>query len=158
MKRYGETIIRTLEEKNVELSQRAVESDARASWLRTIINADPCSVMVMSADATVQHINPAGMELLQARLPGDIAGRKLTEFSVEEHREALGACIQAVWRGDAKQLEFEVTGLDGGRRSVEMHAVPLRDVRGNVAGVLGIARDNSQRKELSVAWPARMVA
>ena len=48
--------------------------------------------------------------------------------------------------GESGKLEFEVTGLKGTRRWLEIHAAPLRDANGKITMLLGITRDITERK------------
>jgi len=43
-------------------------------------------------------------------------------------------------------LEFEITGLRGGHRWLETHAVPLKDAVGKIISLLGVTRDITERK------------
>jgi len=50
-----------------------------------------------------------------------------------------------VFNGRDGKLEFEITGMKGGKRWLETHAVPLRD-SGNIISLLGVTRDITERK------------
>jgi PAS domain S-box-containing protein len=58
---------------------------------------------------------------------------------------------ERVIRGGSGTLEFELVGLKGTRRWLETHAVPLRDARDDIAGLLAITRDTTERKKVEGA-------
>ena len=48
-------------------------------------------------------------------------------------------------------LEFEIVGLKGTHHSLEMHAAPLRNQKGEITSLLGITRDITERKRTEKA-------
>jgi len=91
-------------------------------------------------------MNPAGLRMIEAASLDDARGRRLVDFVAPEYRKAFGDLAQRVFRGESGTLTFEMTGLRGTRRWLETHAVPLRDVAGNVESLLGVTRDVTQER------------
>src|SRR5690606_14373623 len=118
------------------------DSEAR---LTAILDAMPDCVKIFNENARLIHINPRGLELLQApefeslSTPGYIA--------VPE--EYLPDCIDVhrrVRAGESVVGTYEVIGLKGRRRHAEAHAVPFRLPDGAKAH-LCISRDVNEREE-----------
>jgi len=126
-----------------QTQRQLVESEQR---LRTIIETEPECVKVVSQEGLLLEINAAGLAMLEADSLAAVRSRKLLEFIVPEHRAAFAALHKRVIRGESGTLEFEVIGLKGGRRWLETHAAPLGGANGEVAMLLGITRDITERK------------
>src|SRR4029078_710326 len=75
----------------------------------------------------------------------------LIESIARAYRAASGALHRRVMQGDSGTLEFEVIGLRGTRRWLETQAVPLRDLEGQIAGLLGVTHDVTERRRASQA-------
>ncbi len=152
MKQYSQTLVRKLQKRNEELCARTAALKASEARSRTIFDAEPDCVQVVGRDGRATEINNAGLKMLEAGSLQEIADRPMAEIVVAEHRDAYDACVEAVWRGEERSVEFEIVGLQGTRRWLEMHAAPLRDENGEIAALLGIARDNTARKEIEAQF------
>ncbi|MFA6961830.1 MAG: PAS domain S-box protein [Opitutaceae bacterium] len=129
-------------------AKKQAEEALRASEhrLRAIIEAEPECVTVMAGDGRVLEVNRAGLEMLEADSLADVQRNDSMEFIVPEHRPAFGDLLRRVMSGESGLLEFEITGLKGRRRWLEMHATPLRDSGGRIQSLLGVTRDITERK------------
>ncbi len=117
--------------------------------LRAIVEAEPECVKVVDRRGAVTEMNRAGLAMLQAGSLADVQRRPLEEFILPAHREAFRALHKRVMAGEDGVLEFEVLGLEGARRWLETHAVPLRDKQGNVEALLGVTRDVTERRQVN---------
>jgi PAS domain S-box-containing protein len=118
------------------------ESEAR---LRAILDAMPDCVKIFDESGQLVHINPKGLELLQAP---DIESLSRPGY-LAVPPEYLDACIDVhrrVIAGESVAWSYEVVGLEGRRRHVEAHAVPFRLPDGAPAHMC-ISRDVNERKE-----------
>ncbi|MEO5859804.1 MAG: PAS domain S-box protein, partial [Pyrinomonadaceae bacterium] len=70
----------------------------------------------------------------------------MSEFILPEYRDAFRDLHRLVMSGGSGILEFEVIGLNGGRRWLETHAAPMRDAKNEVVALLGVTRDITERK------------
>ncbi|QJR37569.1 PAS domain S-box protein [Gemmatimonas groenlandica] len=140
-------------------SRLQAESALRASEARyrTIIEAEPECVKVVSASGELLEMNRAGLAMLEADTLEDVRGRGLAEFIVPEHRAAFGALHKQAIGGVPGLVEFEIVGLHGTRRWLETHAAPLPDADGRVDKILGITRDITVRRQ-AVAEQAALQA
>ena len=115
--------------------------------LRTIIELEPECVKLVSRDGRLLEMNPAGLAMVEADSLDQIRGMPIINIFVPEHRVRFAEFHRRAVNGETVRAEFTVSGLRGGRRWVETHAVPYRDPRGEIIGVLGISRDITNGKE-----------
>ncbi len=115
--------------------------------LRTIIDTEPECVLLMARDCTVQQINRAGLQMVDADDAGQLADSRFLDIVAPDWQAAFIALTERVFDGESGNLEFEINGRRGSRRWLDMHAVPLRDTAGQVSALLGVARDVTAFKQ-----------
>jgi PAS domain S-box-containing protein len=142
-KKYFTVILRDTRER--ERLKRELEE--REALLRTIIEAEPECVKVVSLDGMIQSMNAAGLAMLEAEQSQDVIGKSVCDFVESEYRASFNDLLARAVQGHASLLEFEAVGLCGRRRWLESHAVALRSVRGGVSGILIVTRDVTARKQ-----------
>jgi two-component system, cell cycle sensor histidine kinase and response regulator CckA len=120
----------------------------RSAALRTLLETGPDCVYVMARTGVVTEINRAGLEMLEATTLEDLLIRPFIEYVAPEYRATFQGCAEAAWRGEPSCAEFEIRGLKGGQRGLEMRAVPLRNPQGQILSLMGILRDCTERKHL----------
>jgi diguanylate cyclase (GGDEF)-like protein/PAS domain S-box-containing protein len=136
--------VAAFEEVTEKLAAEAAIRDSEAR-LSAILDAMPDCVKIFDKAGTLAYINPAGLDLLQAP---DFASLSRPGY-VAVPPEYLDSCIETHMRviaGESTVNNYEVLGLEGRRRHVEAHAVPLQMPDGSRAH-LCISRDTTERKE-----------
>ncbi len=96
-------------------------------------------------------MNPAGLSIAGAEIPEEIVGRSIFSIVAPEFRGSYKTLSKAVFRGEARILEFRVVGLRESVHWLEMHAFPIRNVSNCIMALTGIARDITQRKHAEEA-------
>jgi PAS domain S-box-containing protein len=125
------------------LAERALrDSEARQ---RAMIAATPDCVMLVARDGRLLDMNPAGLGMIEAQDFATVAGADIRKVVVPEHRAAWQANHERVCRGERLSWEFDIIGLNGTRRRMETHAVPLALPDGTTAQ-LAVTRDVTARK------------
>ncbi|MDI1269487.1 MAG: PAS domain S-box protein [Polaromonas sp.] len=119
----------------------------REARLRAIIDNEPECVKVVDKDGLILEMNPAGLRMIEADSFLQVQNEGINSVIVEEHRAAFSALLRKTFQGESGMLEFDIIGLKGTRHTLDTHAVPLRDERGEVAALLGITRDITERKQ-----------
>jgi PAS domain S-box-containing protein len=137
------TIVRDVTERKKN-EEALAQSENR---LRTIIETEPECVKVLGMDGSLLEMNPAGLSMIEADSLEQVYGKSVYEYIAPEHRTDFVALTERVLHGGSGMLEFELVGLKGTNRWLETHAVPLRDAGGEIAGLLAITRDITERKK-----------
>ena len=117
--------------------------------LEKILESEPECVKTLNAEGTLLYMNPAGLRMIGAKTPADVCGKSILNVIGEEYHEAFRTEIDAVFSGKTSRLVFEVESLDGRRRWVEQHSVPLRSAKANgqIVEMLAVTRDIHERVE-----------
>ncbi|MER3430389.1 MAG: hypothetical protein C4324_04970 [Blastocatellia bacterium] len=129
--------------KTAELAVR--ESEQR---LRTIFDAVPECVKLLGKRGEIIDINPSGLAILEAEKKELVLGKTAKGILLDEHVEPFRNAIKQVLAGRDVQLTYEITGLKGTRRWLEMYAVPMRNASGEITAVLGVSRDITEKRRL----------
>jgi PAS domain S-box-containing protein len=118
--------------------------------LRTIFDAEPACVKLVSGDGTLLDMNRAGLAIIGARDRSDVIGRPAVELVHPDDRAQYQRMHEAAYAGSPSRLEFRVVGLTGDERWVDAHAVPFDViVEGREArAVISVTSDVTERKRL----------
>ena len=76
----------------------------------------------------------------------DLRGRLIAQLIAPANRAAFAEMHRRVMAGETGRCEFAITGLKGAQRWMETHAVPYRNPKREIVGVLGITRDVTERR------------
>jgi len=126
--------------------------------LRSIIETEPECVELLSKDSTILQINPAGLRLFGTDHPDKLIGQQALTLINPQHRQNFISLTNRIFEGESGQLEYEITGLNGEQRWMEIHAEPLRNEFRTIVSMLGIGRDITERKKIEEAQRIAAVA
>jgi PAS domain S-box-containing protein len=104
-------------------------TDEALTWLPREMNVHP----------------PAGLEMVGADAPEQVLGKNVYDLVAPEFRDAFRNFNESICRGEPSSLQFEITGLKGCRRQMEIHAAPLDRPDGTTVQ-LAITRDVTERQ------------
>lgn len=121
---------------------KLLESESR---MRAIIKYEPECIKTIDTNGILIDMNPAGLEMIEADSLDQVSGRPVLDVIAPEYRESYANLLERVISGETVQMEYEVLGLNGGRRWLETHAVPMKD-NGQTMH-LAVTRDISERKK-----------
>lgn len=132
---------------------RRIEGALRESenFLQAIIETAPECIKLVSSDGTIVTMNQAGLEMIQVESVEEIKGKPVSRIIDRSHREAFSRLTRNVFEGQAGVLQFEIVGARGRRLWLETHAVPLRNEQGQVAYLLGITHDITEKRRAEQA-------
>ncbi len=124
--------------------QALAESENR---LRTIVNSEPECIKLINDNCELMEMNPAGLKVIEADNVEQALGKNLVDvLLLPNYREPFKNLVKSVFAGNEGKLQYEITALKGTWRSLETHAVPLRNTEGKVIALLGITRDITENK------------
>jgi len=116
--------------------------------LRTLIDNLPDPIYTKDTEGRYLINNTAHMRFLGAKTPEEVVGKSVFEFYPQELAAQYYADDQEVIRSGQPLLRREEQSVDraGNRVWFLTTKVPLRDRDGKVVGLVGIARDITERK------------
>jgi PAS domain S-box-containing protein len=151
LRQYSKVLIHKLESKALELEEANRTLSVREAHLRAIIENSPNCITSIASDGTVLTMNEAGLRILEADNAERVVGQCSYQAVVPEFRDAFRDLTERVCRGESGSIEYEIEGLKGARRWLELHAAPLKDSAENRTVLLGIAQDTTDRKRAESA-------
>ncbi|MBI5765526.1 MAG: PAS domain S-box protein [Planctomycetes bacterium] len=119
-------------------------SEAR---FRMILDNEPECVKVVSRDGRLMEMNPAGLHMIEADSLDQVQGRLVRDLVHADDFRIYAELHDRVCRGATGAAEFRIRGLKGTERFMETSAVPWRNDRGAIIGVLSVTRDITLRKQ-----------
>ncbi|MDD1621765.1 MAG: EAL domain-containing protein [Methylococcaceae bacterium] len=129
----------------LEASERAARNSAL--MLRTLVESQPECVKLLARNGSLLQMNRAGLDMIEADSLDQVVGKQLDELVLPKYRNAFNTITRRVFEGESGRLEFELQGFKGGHRWLDTHAVPMRDAAGNIAALLAVTRDITERKQ-----------
>jgi two-component system cell cycle sensor histidine kinase/response regulator CckA len=119
--------------------------------LRTIIDAAPACVKLISADGRLLDMNPAGLKMIDASDLSQVTGQSLVDLVHPDDRRKYLEAHQAASNGSPRRIEFRVVGFNGRVIWVDAHFVPFDaggEGRDAQHAVLSVTSDVTERKHL----------
>jgi two-component system, cell cycle sensor histidine kinase and response regulator CckA len=130
------------------ISRRTAElAESEQHW-RTLVDAEPACVNTMDSGGRLASINSSGLHLMEADSFAEIKGRNINDLIDKEFQEAFIQLTRRVFEGESGNLVCSMTGLKGGWKWIETHAVPFRDSEGKITHLLSVTQDLTERKEV----------
>lgn len=130
------------------LLRRSLDLAHSQGRLRTLLDTIPDLVWLKDTDGVYLACNPRFEQLFGAP-ESEILGRRDRDFLPAELADFLRANDRAAIAAGGPRVneEWATFAADGYRGLFETIKTPVRDAKGRVLGVLGIARDITARKE-----------
>ena len=139
--------------RNKQNSQRLTATiQKRETQLRAILNATPECIKIVSTSGTLEYMNASGLRMVEAG-PEAIGQTCVFDVIAPEYRQDWIENHKRVCAGETLSWEFEIIGLQGARRWMETHAVPLPEEDGGYSH-LAVSRDITSRKQTENALRA----
>lgn len=117
--------------------------------LHQVIDSAPECVKTVSRDGILLEMNPAGLEIIEADSIDEVRGACVYDLIAPEDRQRFIDFNERIFSGQSEKIEYDVIGLKGTRKSVESHAVPLRDSNNEIISHLATTRDITQSRQLA---------
>ena len=123
--------------------------------LRTIVEATPSCVKLVSKDGTLLAMNSAGLSMIEVDDPKDAIGKSVYPVIAPEFREAFRNFNETICKGEKGSLRFQIIGAKGTRRWLESHAVSLPSPETHDLIHLAITHDITEQKKYEESLHAR---
>ena len=115
-------------------------------FLSTIIETEPECVKLLAADGSILMMNRAGLDMIQADSFDQVKGKSASLLIDREYADAFRKLIIDVFQGKPGSLVFKMCGMKGRPLWLDIHAVPLRNDKGDIVSLLGITSNITERK------------
>ncbi|WP_051261282.1 PocR ligand-binding domain-containing protein [Desulfovibrio inopinatus] len=147
------------QQNNVLTSNHSATIDGSAIWFRNLVETIPDLVWLKDMDGVFLGCNPTFERFLGVQADEiigktdyDFVDTQRADFFREHDRKAIAA-------GGPSSNEEWLTFADNGYHGLfETIKTPMRDAEGTTIGVLGIARDITDRKRVEEALEKRLIA
>jgi PAS domain S-box-containing protein len=121
---------------------------------RTLAESSPDAIFILDRELVIQYVNPVAMQWL-GRMGGELLGHSVAEFFPPEIARQQQKVVQRVFEtGESARLE-RGHPFCGTVKWIETRLVPLRNPRGKILSVMGIARDLTEQKQTAEALRER---
>lgn len=121
--------------------------------LRAVFESGPECIKIVARDGTLLDMNPAGLRLIGASTLDSVRHLPVIDLVDPQYHARYQDASDAVFRGETTEERFEIVALDGRRRWMEQHAVPMLDPAdpSRVTAMLAVTRDITSRRSMEVA-------
>ena len=137
--------------RNLKLSEEALRKER--DFVDSLINTAPVIVLVLDPQGRIVRFNPYLEQLSGYRL-ADVQGQDWTSTFLPAGDRRPSRSLFNKSLEDAAETLAQVGAIiarDGRERDIEWHNRALRDVRGNLVGLLAIGQDITARKRAEMA-------
>jgi PAS domain S-box-containing protein len=146
-KRTEEALHQARNEMEKRINDRTSEISQERLMLRTLIDNLPDCIYAKDAAGRKILANPADLKNLGCKTEAEAVGKSDFDLFPKEIAENFWADDQKVIQGQPViNREEYILGKDGEKRWLLTSKLPLRDQYGNIAGLMGIGRDITERK------------
>ena len=114
--------------------------------LDKIFESTPSCLKVISGEGLLLHMNPRGLDLIEAEDMASVYRADVYSLVEEAHRNKFIAFNKRICAGKTESMIFEIVGLKGSRRWMESYAAPYTLSNGKVAHI-AITNDITARVE-----------
>ena len=131
-------------------AHQAVEARRTEQSLDTIVNSTPFMLTRVGRDLRYLFVSNSYAQMV-GLLPGEIAGKSLSEVIGEEGLQTIHPYIKRVLEGERVEYENEVHYRGVGRRLLRVVYVPEKNDEGKVESWLGSIIDISEQRRAAEA-------
>ncbi|MBP8976253.1 MAG: PAS domain-containing protein, partial [Bacteroidetes bacterium] len=136
-----------LEEKK-QLAEAIAEATTKErNLLRTLIDNLPDEIHIKDIDGRIVVCNKVFLERLGLKNEQDVIGKKNEELMEKEFADRLTAEEQKVLERKENLYDIEDVNWSDQNRIISRTIVPLKNLDGNVTGIVVIERDITERKK-----------
>lgn len=130
------------------LADHARARTASEEHLCRVLELQPVCVTRLAMDGTFLAVNAAALAMLGGDDLDQVLGTSLVECVAPHERLQCREFLGRVAAGARRSAEFDITALDGTRRAVLLHAVPLPDPHDGIPSAVGVFHDVAEQRRL----------
>jgi two-component system, cell cycle sensor histidine kinase and response regulator CckA len=149
LREYNERLVRKLEDKMLALERSYRELAESERRYHELFDVASDVIFTLDPDGTLTLVNRRVLELL-GHHKAELTGKPFEPLVAPSHRARARESIQQALGGQRRSLDLDFLSADG--RIVPMHVVTVPLWQGErPTGLMGIARDMSERQRLEAA-------
>lgn len=114
--------------------------------LRRIIDAEPAWVNICNQRGDILHVNPAGIEIMEADGPDQLLNKTLHDFALSGYQSEVVHCQNSLNNGEPSKHLIEIRTCKGNHRWIEISSVILPD-EGEGTRFMSIITDQTHHKK-----------
>jgi PAS domain S-box-containing protein len=125
-------------------------------WLRTVFETTPECVQLLDRSGRILEINSTGVRMLGAPTANAARGQSMPERLEGESRRKFEEFLAGVFRGELRQLDYEVRQPGGARHYRAAYGAPMWENAQHraVKSALVVTRDMTKEREVERAMQA----
>lgn len=139
-KRFYENFLEEL------VKQRTAELGRTNQTLSTLVQASPVAIMMLDNELKIKAWNPAAERIFGER-EEDVLGRPFADVAGNGDREGFTWLEETLNDKPSSQLETRLVNRDGRPVDVNIWTATLREIDGELAGVMAVIADVTERKQ-----------
>ncbi len=119
----------------------------RIARLVAILDSQPDSVTIINRDHKVVDMNPSGVAMIGAESVNDIIGKELIIVVDELYHQLFNDAMEATFRGEVSDIEYNITALNGEKRRMSQRSAPIfsRENPAEVMEMVTVIRDITEQ-------------
>jgi PAS domain S-box-containing protein len=121
---------------------------------RTLAESSPDAIFILDRESVFQYVNPVARQWL-GKPDAELLGRSTAGFSPPEIARQRQKAVQRVFETGEPMCMEQGQPFRGTVKWIEIRLVPLRNPRGKIQSVMGIARDLTEQKRIEDALKER---
>ena len=128
-----------------DITERKIaEEELRKMFIA--LDQSPNSITIADWDGMITYVNPSFTRMTGIE-PDDVIGKHKVDFTPKPTHQRIGSILETVKAGKEWKGERRYTKKEGGEYWVSIQISPLKDACGNVAQLLIIETDITERKQ-----------
>ena len=128
----------------VSATQSRAINRVKESRYRSVVENAPICIHEIDQDGRLTAINPAGLQMINAKYADDVLEKPYLDFVEERDRNRIASLMQQAFAGTPVEFEFRVS-IDGTAHVFSSNFVPLKDSDGMIGRLMGITQDITER-------------
>jgi PAS domain S-box-containing protein len=124
-----------------KIKRSAIELEESRERLRTILDAEPDCVKVVSKEGTLLEINASGLDMIKSVTDEEVLGKAFPDFVHPDDLNIFHKHHEHVLSGGTDEVRFRMRTENDSEIWVESNSVPLKNSEGTVTSILSVTRD-----------------
>lgn len=131
----------------VEQMAARIEKNGSHHYSKSVLNASPDCVKVLSIDGKIEFFNEKGLCRMQIDSLDQIFGQRWIDFWPNESRQIVQNALDRVGTGESIRFESSCLTPKGETRWWDVTVAPIYDDLGKLENIIAVSRDITERHQ-----------